>query len=352
MKSDLSRVSGGLALLLLAAAAPAAADRDVLVVTSTNAASANNVLVFKLNTSGAPSLTLLNMPATGGTGGASTNAGAVQFEDETGAVVNYGSNTITQLRRNGDFINIGKTIELASNCMHPISVALSGNHAFVVGANCAESRDWPSGNSDGTIVTLSDSSAAQIAAGETWAAVTLTSGKVLQLPLNAHGALAGTSSSVTLPSGANSVPLGAAFWGDLLGFLPAHSPGSFALVNKQKQVFPVVGPQPAYPTNAPCWLAKGPGNVWYAGNSPAMAISIFFSDGQGGAFYKSVSLPGVATDITVSQDQKWLAVIYSAADGGHVAVYSIDTYGDLTQVAISGPVSAGVSAFNGVAFSQ
>jgi hypothetical protein len=112
----------------------------------------------------------------------------------------------------------------------------------------------------------------------------------------------------------------------------------------------VLGPQPAYPSNAPCWLAKGPGSIWYSGNSPGQAISIFFSDGQGGVFYKSRSLPGTPTDITVSQEGALLAVIYTAADGAHVAVFSIDSYGDLTPVATSAAI--GVPAFSGVAFSE
>jgi 6-phosphogluconolactonase (cycloisomerase 2 family) len=97
-------------------------------------------------------------------------------------------------------------------------------------------------------------------------------------------------------------------------------------------------------------VAKGPGNVWYTGNSPGQAISIFFSDGQGGAFYKSIALPGTPTDISVSPDRKWLAVIYSASGDAHVAVFSIDTYGDLALAATS--TSVGVASFNGVAFSE
>jgi hypothetical protein len=144
--------------------------------------------------------------------------------------------------------------------------------------------------------------------------------------------------------------LGAEFWGDTLGFNPAHSPDSFAIVNRDGDVYPIAGPTPSYPTNAPCWLAKGPGNVWYMGNSPGEAISIFFSDAQGGVFYKSVSLPGVPTDITVSRDKKLLAVIYTAANNGYIAVFSIDRYGDLTPLATSSPI--GVAAFNGVAISE
>jgi hypothetical protein len=346
----------GAALILLAAASmPAMAresDREVLVVTSTNNPAGNDVAVFRLNTAGTPSLTLLNTLPTGGVGGAGGNAGSVQFRDGLGAVANYGSNTISQLVRIGNFVVIGQTIRLANGCANPVSVALSGTQLFVAGANCIESHAWPSGIADGTAVKIADTSAAQVVVGQTWAAVTMKSGSVLQLPLNGRGALAGPQTPVTLPANANNTPLGAAFWGDTLGFNAAHSPDSFVLVDENRDVFPVAGPQPSYPANAPCWLAKGPGNIWYSGNSPGHAISIFFSDSQGGAFYKSVALPGTPTDITVSGDRKWLAVIYTAADGSgaRIAVYSIDGQGDLTLAATSG--SIGVASFNGVAFSD
>ena len=67
-------------------------------------------------------------------------------------------------------------------------------------------------------------------------------------------------------------------------------------------------------------------------------------------FYKSVPVPGSPTDLAVSPDGKWLAVIYSADGSAYVAVFSIDRYGDLTQVATSSAVD--VAAFSGVAFSQ
>lgn len=337
-------------LLFTAALATAQPGRDLLVLTSTNG-SPNNVAVFRMSTTSAASLSLVTMLPTGGNGGApGPGAGAVQFSGGLGAVVNYGSNTVSQLLRIGDWIGVTGQIKLAPNCVKPVSTAISGNQLFVVGATCAESHAWPLGFPEGSVVSLTDPSAAQIAAGQTWAAVTLTSGSVLQLPLNGAGSLNGTSTALTLPSDANNTPLGEAFWGNLLGFNPAHSPDSFALVNSQREVFPILGPQPAYPTNAPCWLAKGAGNIWYSGNSPGHAISIFFSDSQGGVFYKSVSLQGAPTDITVSADGKWLAVIYTASDGGHVALFSIDSFGDLTPVATSPAV--GVAAFDGVAISD
>jgi hypothetical protein len=347
----LSRAGVALAVLLLTAALAAAQDRDALILTSSNALT-NDLIVFRLVTDeGTPSLQLVNMLPTGGSGGASGNAGAVQFGAGLGAVVNYGSNTVSQLARLGNSVRVERPLTLAPNCTGPVSAALGENHLYVVGANCAESLTWPAGTMDG-VVALTDSSAGQIAVGQTWAGITLKSGSVLQLPLNGLGALAGTSAAITLPTNANNTPLGAAFWGNIMGFNPAHSTESFALVDQNKNVYPVLGPQPAYPTNAPCWLAKGPGNVWYAGNSPGESVSTFFSDGQGGAFYKSVPLPGVATDLTVSKNGEWLAVIYTAADGsgGRVAVFSIDAYGDLSLEATSQPI--GVASFSGVAISQ
>jgi hypothetical protein len=326
-------------------------DRSIFVLTSTNSPNDNAVVVFKLDTGGMPSLSLADTLPTGGKGGAGTNAGMLQFRDNLGAVANYGSNSVTQLVRYDDFIGIGRTINLAPGCVKPDSVALTREHLFIVGTTCAESHAWPSGNLDGTVVNVSDPSAAQIAVGKNWAAVTLTSGSLLQLLLTGDdGPLSGTSVAATLPANANKTPLGAAFWGNILGFTPAHSPDSFAVVDESRAIFPITGPAPSYPANAPCWVAKGPRSIWYTGNSPGQAISIFFSDGQGGAFYKSVALPGPPSDITVSRDRKWLAVIYTTGGEAYVAVFAIDAYGDLSPVATSN--SIGVMAFNGVAISQ
>jgi hypothetical protein len=324
--------------------------RDIFVLTSSNSTSGNDVVVFKLETSGSPSLSLVNMLPTGGEGGASTNAGILQFKGDAGAVANWSSNSVTRIERHDDYISLGGTIKLAPSCVKPQSVALTHDHLFVVGANCAETHAWPSGSVDGAVVALSDPSAAQIAVGRTWSAVTLSSGSLLQLPLVHNGTLSGAVHPIKLPSNADNTPLGEDFWIDTLGFTPAHSPDSFAIVQPDAQLSAIAGPTPSYPTNAPCWVAKGRGNIWYTGNSPGEAISIFFSDGVSGVFYKSVPLPGSPSDITVSRDGKWLAVIYSVSSNAYVGVFSIDEHGDLTAVASSSAV--GVAAFSGVAFSE
>jgi hypothetical protein len=346
------RYSAVLAAISLGGALAAAGqqNRSILVLTSTNNASSNAVVAFKLNTGQTPSLSLQETLPTGGKGGASNNAGILQFKNGFGAVANFGSNTITQFARYDDFILMTRTIGLARDCVKPDSVALTQDRIFVVGSKCAESHAWPWGYLDGPVISLSDRSAGQIAIGNTWAAVTLTSGSLLQLPLASDGGFSGASNVVTLPSDANNTPLGAAFWGNVLGFTPAHSPDSFAVVDENMNVSPIAGPTPSFPVNAPCWVAKGPLSVWYTANSPGDAISIFFTDGQGGAFYKSVPLLGSPTDITVSPDSKWLAVIYTAGDQAHVAIFSIDELGGLTPVATSG--SLNIASFSGVAISE
>jgi hypothetical protein len=159
--------------------------------------------------------------------------------------------------RYDNYLAIGRTILLVSDCVKPDSVALAQRRLFVVGTNCAESHDWPSGNLDGSVVSLADPSAAQIAVGKTWAAVTLTSGSVLQLPLtHEDGSLNGTDTTITLPSNASSVPLGAAFWGNNLGFTPAHSPDSFAIIDEDRNIFPIAGPTPSFPTKLPAGLPR------------------------------------------------------------------------------------------------
>jgi hypothetical protein len=340
-----------LAAALFASTLAAAAEpsRPLLVLTSTNDANSNSVAVFALTGS---DLTLTQTLPTGGIGGASGNGGILQFKDGAGAVANFGSNTVTRLRRADDSISVDGTINLSPDCVHPDSVALAHDHLFIVGENCAESHAWPEGYSEtgSGVIKLSDPTAGQIAVGKTWAAVTLKSGSLLQLPLSRWGGLSGRSTSITLPGDASTVPLGAAFWDDTLGFDPAHSVDSFALVTSQGQVYPVAGPTPVFPSNAPCWLAKGRGNIWYTGNSPGQAISIFFSDGQGGVFYKSVPVPGVVTDLSTSRDGRWLAAIYTAEGSGYVTVFSVDDQGDLTHVATSSPI--GAASFSGVAISQ
>src|SRR5579872_6479815 len=65
--------------------------REVLLLTSTNDASGNQVIVFKLETGKTPTVSFQTALPTGGKGGAGNNAGILQFDRDRGAVANYGS---------------------------------------------------------------------------------------------------------------------------------------------------------------------------------------------------------------------------------------------------------------------
>jgi hypothetical protein len=97
LKINVCRISSMLAAALLTSTLAVAGEdgHSLLVLTSTNNASGNDVVVFKLNVAETPSLAMADMLPTGGTGGASNNAGILQFEDDLGAVANYGSSNVT-----------------------------------------------------------------------------------------------------------------------------------------------------------------------------------------------------------------------------------------------------------------
>ena len=113
-KSNLRCAPGILVATLLVSSLAVAGEpeRGVFVLTSTNNPSGNEVIVFKLATAGKPSLSWVDTLPTHGNGGASTNAGILQFKDDRGAVANYGSNSVSELVRHDDSISIGGTINL------------------------------------------------------------------------------------------------------------------------------------------------------------------------------------------------------------------------------------------------
>jgi hypothetical protein len=323
--------------------------RPLLIMAGTNAANGNAVAVFRLDLTATPELVFSELVPTGGTGGAAGNGGLLQFGGDEGAIANFGSASVTALERRNGHIGVRAVLPLAAGCLHPDSVALTSDHLYVVGTNCANSLRWPSGDADG-LVKLVDGTAAQIAASDRWAAVTLKSGSLLQLPLKPSHALTGSSKTLTLPADASTAPVGAAFWGDILGFTPAHSVDSFALAHADGTINAIAGPAPVFPANSPCWVAKGPGNLWYTTNPPVQAISEFFTDSNGGIYYKNVPTVGGATDLSLSGDGQWLAMISENNGAALVSVYAVAPKGDLTLVATSSPI--GIGKFNGVAISD
>ncbi len=115
-RSHVRQAASMLVLTLLAATAAVAdqPERGVFVLTSTNDPSANEVVVFKLDTAGTPSLSLVDLLPTKGKGGAGGNAGILQFKDDLGAVGNYGSNSVSRIVRSHDYIGMRRNDRLGA----------------------------------------------------------------------------------------------------------------------------------------------------------------------------------------------------------------------------------------------
>ncbi|MDE2052033.1 MAG: hypothetical protein KGJ72_13555 [Gammaproteobacteria bacterium] len=111
------------------------------MLTSTNDPGTSQVLVYQLQTGVAPALSLVQTLPTGGRGGAGGNAGILQMRDDFGAVANYGSSTVSELVRAGDFMQVRGQIRLAPGCLKPDSVARAP--AGLDPAHSAEERRQP-----------------------------------------------------------------------------------------------------------------------------------------------------------------------------------------------------------------
>ena len=288
------------------------------------------------------------MLPTGGNGGASTNAGILQFEDDLGAVANYGSNSVTQLVRYDDFIgHWAVRSPLATGCMNPDSVALTEEHLFVVGTNCAESHAWPSGYVDGTVVESHRSfGGADRGRQDLGGCHPVGSGHLYQLPLTPYGALSGTYTPVTLPADARLSPARGGVLGRHSGIHSRPQCGQLRDREQGPAVYPMPGRRRLSSSQRPLLGGERAGErVVYGKFSRACYLHILQRRPRRGVLQIDTLAGGAPTDITVSRDGKWLAVIYVAASGeGYIGVFSIDAYGDLTPVATSSPIGSPPSA--------
>lgn len=137
---------------------PRPANLSPVVVTASNDADSNQLLVY--NTAG----TLLQTIPTQGKGGVSGNAGGVMAHGNMVAVVNFGSNSVSILRREPSGLHVSEVIQVA---LPPVSVAFGHHHLYVLETTQVESYEVLGSNvsstSDG-VATLfkADGSAAQV----------------------------------------------------------------------------------------------------------------------------------------------------------------------------------------------
>ncbi len=255
-----------------------------LIVTSSNTTS-NQLLVYNANNQ------LVQTIATQGKGGVAGNAGGIAASQNTLAVVNFGSNTVTLFERIGNSFRFLQTIPTASA---PVSVAFGNNHLYVLGTTKVESHQMflfgANANPDGVAsLLISDGSAAQVGVLTGQLIVTEKSNAIETVNLRGDGAVTGTLKMVAnIPANVNA-PFGLVTRGDNVYVTIAHA-NELSLV-RNNAVLTVVGSGGQL---APCWLALD-GPFLFSSNTASQTISRYAVYGQ-----KIVQDAGVAASVPVA----------------------------------------------------
>jgi hypothetical protein len=323
--------------LICAAVASAQTTADPLFLTATNGTT-NYLAIVNARTK------QTTYVATGGSGGASGNAGGVAVNGKIAAVINYGSSNVTIFVRRGEAMQPTQMITTSSQ---PVSVAFGNGHLVVLGLTTAQSFAVY-GNSvdttaDGQIsLLLGDKSAAQIVTYDGGVAYTEKTGSVAEVTLSTEGmpGLGTTNKAVALPQAPNNnTPFGLIGRGENIYLTIAHSDIEALVVNGQI-VSTAIGPTPFINQagsiiHAPCWNALS-GQFLYASDSPGnQLLRYLVSDTN--IFYDKpglATLSGSPTDLTV------VGSLLAVIDGGNstnpnvtvsdASLFDIDSEGELT----------------------
>ena len=328
-----------IALLTAARAAIGAENVHTLVVTSSNSAN-NQLLVY--DTTGA----LLGSVPTLGQGGVGSNAGGVATDDDTVAVVNFGSQSVTLFSRGASGFELRQLLPTLSP---PVSVAFGKDHLYVLGTTTLESHriedDGVGSAADGSVALLAaDASAAQVGVVGDQLIVTEKSGPIEVVALRA-GAVDGSPVPVTLPANSQE-PFGLVTRGSNAYVTLAASDMVVLVKNASVAALAATGTPGGAGQHAPCWAAVV-GPYLFTSNSPSHSISRFVAGGQNIVLDLAVAAQTAGAPIDIAANGDSLAVVESN-DGGvaHLTQFAIDEDGNLTQIARS----AIASPANGVAF--
>ena len=311
-------------VLLASAAAPinAAQSRHSLVITSSNNATGNSLLVF--DSAG----TLVQTVPSGGLGGVSGNAGGIATTGRLAAVVNFGSQSVSVFELTHDGFAL---IDVVGAMSPPVSVAFGHGHLYVLGTTSIESHKLYGRNvqaaSDGAATLLSaDGSSAQVGVIGDQLLITEKSNIVEIVDLQG-GAVAAAPTAVPIPAGSDT-PLGLTTRGSTGYVTIAHSDEVGLVKNGQLSALVGSGSQ-----HAPCWLALV-GQYLYSSNSPSHSISRFVVSGNQLVLDAEV----VATTAGAPTDIGAFGNVIAVLDGGtqtHLTQFAVDDDGNLQQIAVS-----------------
>jgi len=324
------------AALLISASATFAADRHrPVVVTASNGVN-NQLLVF--DTAGV----LLESVPTLGQGGASSNAGGIAANDNTVAVVNFGSQTVSLFSRSDSGFELSQVIATGSQ---PVSVAFGKDHLYILGTTTVEShRIGQSGvedTPDGVVNLLaSDGSAAQVGVIGDQLLLTEKSGNIERVLLS-QGAVVGTAVAIALPPDARQTPFGFATRGSNAYVTIAGSDAVAVVKNGAVTAVAATGTPGGPGQHSPCWAALiGP--YLFTTNSPSHSISRLIAGGRNIALDVPVAAQTGGAPIDVAAEGDLLAVVESNGGSSHLTQFRVGEDGSLTQTnstAIASPAN-------------
>jgi len=322
-------------LIASAMAAQSGIDKDVLVVTASNAAT-NQLLVY--NSGGA----LIQTVATQGKGGVGGNAGGIEANGSLVAVVNFGSQNVSILERgNGGF----RMTQLVPTISSPVSVAFGAGHLYILGTTEVESHRMfgsdVSPTHDGEVALVEhDGSAAQVGVVENQLIIAEKSNMIETVDLLPGGAVGGIATPVqNIPANVNT-PFGLVTRGDNAYVTIAHA-NEISLV-RDGAILTITG---SGTQNAPCWLTLV-GPYLFSSNSPSKSVSRYAVFGRRIVQVSAVaaSFNGSPTDI--ASGEGLVAVIDGSGSVSHLSIFRVDEDGNLTLPQAAATISG---AANGVA---
>jgi hypothetical protein len=312
----------GVAMPLLGAAAvlQAANGSSPMIVTASNNASANQLLVFD------PGGNLVQTVSAQGLGGVGGNAGGIEAWGNLVAVVNFGSQSVSLFERMRTGFTMLESIPTASS---PVSVAFNANHLYILGTTTVESHRMYgsdiSQNADGVVTLLkADGSAAQVGVVDNQLVITEKSNTIETVGLLNDGAVTGSPVlAQNIPANVNA-PFGLVTRGNDAYVTIAHA-NEISLV-RNGQVLTVTG---SGTQSAPCWLALA-GPFLFSSNSPSMSVSRYAVYGQKIVQDAAVAaqLKGAPTDIAAAAG--WVAVVDGNGTNSHLSIFVTDEDGNLT----------------------
>lgn len=309
-------------LLSLASSTIQAATSPYVVVTASNNTNSNELLIYDADGK------LVQSLPTGGKGGVSPNivGGGIAKSDNLVAVINYGSQSVSLFKQQGDAFKLAQVLPSVSK---PVSLAFGHNHLYILGTTTIESHklngDFVMDRPDGTSrLYVGDGSAAQVGVLPNHLIISERSNTIELVELR-DGVVTSNINPVQLPPPpGNDTPVGLVTRGDAAYVTIAHS-DKVGLVKNGKLVTLLSSES----QHAPCWLTLlGP---WlFCSNTPSKTISRYKVTENSLVLDELIAVrvqSGEPSDIDA--EDGILGVLDTGHGAAHVSQFQVDNNGNL-----------------------